>query len=442
LEYDKVKRISSKTHSLSSRHQSTRAGAILPFFAILLPVLLILCAMAINTSHLRLTKTEVNVATDASVHAAGRALSLNQSTQSAIDNALAVAALNTVNGAPFSIPDPDSQLDFGVSDRGSSGEERYSFTEIPRDQIDSGLVTVNSVRLLGDVNTPMLFRGFLDLESVDVQQQSVATQVDRDIALVLDRSGSMYWFYSDTTWYYVFNDLRSRGKITNTERNNANNAIWNTHSQTWNSYLTNNVWNKLYADRNRNTSYNQVYNYVYGWRYWTRSPLHSRWDQLTYGVDAFLDVLDMTPQTELVSLVTFSSGSSLNYSLSSSYDNIRNYVTNVRPIGATAIGQGIQTGIPSIMTASNSRNFAAKSIVVLTDGVNNVNLSPVSVATDMVAQYDITLHTVTFTSGADVEQMEEVATIGHGRHYHSEDGSNLVEIFEEIANNLPTILTQ
>ena len=38
--------------------------------------------------------------------------------------------------------------------------------------------------------------------------------------------------------------------------------------------------------------------------------------------------------------------------------------------------------------------------------------------------------------------MEAVAAAGGGRNFHDDDGSNLVPIFEEIANTLPTILTE
>jgi Ca-activated chloride channel family protein len=38
--------------------------------------------------------------------------------------------------------------------------------------------------------------------------------------------------------------------------------------------------------------------------------------------------------------------------------------------------------------------------------------------------------------------MKSVADIGGGKHYHAATGAELVAIFEEIANNLPTIFTQ
>ncbi len=419
-----------------------RRGAILPLFAFLLPVLLILCGLAINTAHMRLVKTEMKIATDAAVHASGRAMSINQSTASAILYAKNVAAMNTVNGNPLIISD-DNLVGFGFSSRASSGYGRYSYSAVTRAEVDNQSRQANSISLTGQLNMPLMFRGIPNVNSVNIQTYSIATQVDRDIALVLDRSGSMYWFESQATWDYVFNDMRTRGRISSTERDNAKNGIWNSHAYASSSYINTNTWNKLSADWNRDASYTAVYKFVFDWRNVTnKAPRHSRWDLLNSGVTRFLDVLDGTDQEELLSLATFSSSSWLNYSLTLDYSPIRTYVAGIVPNGATAIGKGIQTAIPSIMTASNARPYAAKTIVVLTDGENNSSPEPDDVARAMVAQYNITLHTVTFTSGGDQAAMEEVAQIGGGKHYHAETGTELIEIFEEIANNLPTILTQ
>ena len=94
------------------------------------------------------------------------------------------------------------------------------------------------------------------------------------------------------------------------------------------------------------------------------------------------------------------------------------------------------------MRGSNARPFAAKTIVILTDGINNGWPDAVDVTRDLVQQYNVTIHTVTFTTGAYQRDMQDVARIGGGKHYHADTGNELVEIFEEIANNLPTILSE
>ena len=195
---------------------------------------------------------------------------------------------------------------------------------------------------------------------------------------------------------------------------------------------------------------------------------NSRWDLLAQGVDAFLDVLGGTTdgtergtdQKELVSLVSFATGSEVLVALTDDdireggvayYQNIRDVMHDLAPRGSTAIGQGLQTGLPPIVDPDWARNnnfsgaaarpFAEKTIVVMTDGVNNQNPDPVTATQQIIGDNAVTIHTVTFTNGADRTVMQEVAEIGGGKAYHANDGDALIEIFEEIANNLPTILT-
>ena len=133
------------------------------------------------------------------------------------------------------------------------------------------------------------------------------------------------------------------------------------------------------------------------------------------------------------------------------YQNLRDVMHDLAPSGSTAIGQGLQTGLPPIVDPDWARNnnfsgaaarpFAEKTIVVMTDGVNNQNPDPVTATQQIIGDNAVTIHTVTFTNGADRTVMQEVAEIGGGKAYHANDGNALIEIFEEIANNLPTILT-
>ena len=51
---------------------SRRDGVVVVLFAIVLPVLLLLSAVAINIAYMQLTRTELKIATDASARAGGR----------------------------------------------------------------------------------------------------------------------------------------------------------------------------------------------------------------------------------------------------------------------------------------------------------------------------------------------------------------------------------
>lgn len=89
-----------------------------------------------------------------------------------------------------------------------------------------------------------------------------------------------------------------------------------------------------------------------------------------------------------------------------------------------------------------ARPFAAKTIVVLTDGEKNASEDPSDAVSEIISQPLVTIHTLTYSKGADQDAMRAVAEAGFGRHYYADDGSELIEIFEELANYLPTILTE
>ncbi len=101
-------------------------------------------------------------------------------------------------------------------------------------------------------------------------------------------------------------------------------------------------------------------------------------------------------------------------------------------------------GLPEIVNGTSARPFAAKTIVILTDGENNNGVAPVTAAATIVAADAVTIHTVTFATDNEEakDDMRGVAATGHGKHYHADTGAELVATFREIADNLPTILTE
>lgn len=421
--------------------RQNRRGAVMPLFAFLMPVFMVVCGLAINVSYLRLARTELKIASDATAHAAGRAMSLHQSTDDAIATAIEVAPMNTVLGQPFNID--SSWVKFGYSSRSGNGYGRYAFDQRSKNSIDNGNAQANSVAIDGELGIDVVVRAFPQFNNVGVATLSISTQVDRDIALVLDRSGSMLWFKDQSQWSSVFYDLYRRGRISYNQYYYAYYGYSNATYSNFDSWISSTTYSRLQSDRNRNTDYNEVWQYCQSLKTDnSRAPIFSRWYFLTLGVNAFFNVLDTTDQEEYVSTVMFATDAELETELALDYAPIRNLVNVTYPNGATAIGRGIQEGIPSIMTAAMARPFAAKTIVILTDGINNQNPDPESVVAQMVQQYNITVHTVTFTAGTDQDSMASLAQAGGGRHYHADEGEDLVSIFEEIANNLPTILTE
>ncbi len=490
---------------------SSRKGAVAPLFAFMLPVLLIFCGFAINLAYMQKVSTELKVATDAAAHAGGRAMSVHQTTDAAIAQAELTAQANLVGGRTISISASENDEDhfdaeFGLSTRGDGGYGMYEFVGVDRDDVDSGFQRATSIAINTRVELPVVFNvmNYGAFGEFAVNRRSVATQVDRDIALILDRSGSMLYYEDDEALTDTLYDLYSTYD-TSEEEGYWMYAYWELSGwwYYWRGYHKEedaesnweflDWWDKYYVDGSssndrliswseyqdataslysREYSNNVIYQleqwtnsghtlgdsfsssegselledmaqFTYDWEYNTsKAARHSRWDLLEDGVDAFLDILDVTDQDELVSLVTFNTNTYVEFDLQSNYDLIRTKVASIKPYNGTAIGDGMLAGVDPIIDGEDARLFAAKTIVVLTDGENNNGEEPEDAAEDIIEDNNVTIHTVTFTPGADQDAMEDVAATGFGRHYHADDGDGLIDIFEEIANNLPTILTE
>ena len=79
-------------------------------------------------------------------------------------------------------------------------------------------------------------------------------------------------------------------------------------------------------------------------------------------------------------------------------------------------------------------------MIVMTDGIHNLGPEPVLSAQE-AATKDIVIHTITFSSDADIKRMEDVAAATGGRHFHAPTAADLARIFKEIASTLPVMLT-
>ena len=168
--------------------QDQRKGVIAPLFAFLLPVLLIFSAFAINLAYMQLTTTQLKIASDAASHAGGRALSWHQDTDRAIEEMDRFARLNPVAGHEIVIPQNDDHMQFGQAILRNG---KYEFIQHSKAVADAGGEIINSVRVFAEVETPMAFR-FRDANTnFNPTRSSITHQKDRDIAMILDRSGSM-----------------------------------------------------------------------------------------------------------------------------------------------------------------------------------------------------------------------------------------------------------
>jgi hypothetical protein len=343
---------------------------------------------SVDLAHMQRARTELRVATDLAAKSAAAALSETNSQAAAILSGQEVAEANRVAGQPLTLADED--FEFGRSTRQADGSWTFA----------GGSAPVNSVRVTGrrtsdapDGPVSLFFSGLFGSGDFQPQLNSTATIIDVDICLVLDRSSSMKLTLTDTA-----------GTM-------SPSSIW-----------------------------------------FCQPPRpDSRWVALENAVNLFLNDVGGGAD-ERVGLVTFGSDyTSCNgiYSPGASID--QNLTSNMALVaaamgtrsntiwnGGTNIDAGIVMG-QNVLTGASARPLAEKIMIVFTDGVyTGANPVPAAIA---AATAGIKVHTITFSNGANLADMQEVAEEGGGSHYHAPDADTLNEIFRLLAGTI-TILTE
>lgn len=426
------------------RQKSNRDGAIIPLFAILLPVLLVLAAYSINLASMQLTTTELRIATDVTSHAGGRALNVFQSmdnptAERVIDKLQETVdryyALNTVAGKTLTPPsDPSSYIQFynlGTRTDLRLDEDFHNQNIVSYSDAREG-TQFNGVGVQANVETNFAFDfkyGGGSLGNFTPTRNSITRQTDRDIAIVIDRSGSMLHYKDNLKLEDVLSDMFDQDYITQTEydialgkkegRFDRNGtpyfASWkdpllyrrrykvsSTHYQYFNRR-----WNRVdgfdtiarmqeFANANPSDprDIDAMITYAKSWegvspdagnrkpgfryRPWKNSgmfndnaPKESRWDYLHRGIQDFVDVLESTPAEETISLVVFDDEAEALQKLTSEYQEVLDDVEDIIPDLGTAIHKGLSEGLLEVLQEDVTRPFTEKIIVVMTDGVNS-----------------------------------------------------------------------
>ncbi len=358
----------------------------LVLMAVTLPLIVMMAAFAIDIAWMQLVRTELRTATDAASRAGAKTLSLSQDEVAARAAARNAASRNLVAGTPLQMVDAEIEIGLG---RQSTRNSRFVFS--PNNPLKNA-VRVTGNRTAASAGGPVnLFLGrVMGVNTFEPSQVATSTQLDRDICLVVDRSGSM------------MRAVVGRG-------------------------VPGGSCNAPHATL-------------------------SRWGGLNIAVAGFLAELNNTAQLEQCGLASYSQAgnrcgitfttSDINAQLDFNYQTIRNemaFLSSQAVAGFTNIAAGIDNGI-LILTDPRARPFAVKTMVLMTDGRKNRGIEPV-ISARRAAGLDITIHAVTFSDEADFPRMRAVAAATGGEHFHAPDAAALERIFRQIAATLPVLLT-
>jgi len=396
-------------------NRPNRRGSIVALAIAMITTMLIIGGFSINLAYIELVRSEQRLATDAAVKAAGVVLGTSQSVDAARTASKLIGAKHQVAGAPLVIT--DAMLSFGVSTGNSNGT--YSFTPITN---PSTATTINAVK--GTTNltqrtgggAPLLaFAGAMtnsanpssSITRFSPTLSAIATRIDIDLCLVVDRSASMAWDLTNQSFSYPA-EMNGKSSIQN--------------------YLT------------------------------VPHATLSRWASMKRAVEIFTTVLSQNPFFPQVALASYASEcefgiyrstlASLDVPLGNDYNGIPTKIGVIgeKPLmGNTNISAGLRIAIDELLNPSNpakKRLTSTKHIVLLCDGMMTAGTSdPVAIATAARA-YNVRISTIAFGAQADVALMQNIATAGGGTSYVALTETQLNQVFRSIAATLPSVLTE
>lgn len=378
-----------------------RSGSMLVLAVAAFAAVALVGGLSINLAYIECVQTEQRLATDAAAKAASITLGQTQSVDQARAKALAIAAAHNVAGKPLTLSNAD--VSFGRSVKDSSG--KYVFTKYPDSDKSLNSASVHSdLTKISSNGAPIQFmKSMFSVKNFNSSRDAVATQIDIDVALVLDRSGSMAWDLSNVPFQYPGQTGRT-------------------------------VMNQKYSSK--------------------PDPTLSRWAALTNAVGVFTGILQASPYQPRIAMATYSSNftfgvwsstvASLDVPLTRNISTIvpaMNAYGQKPLIGNTNIAAGLREGINALSDPSQSRITSTKVIVLLSDGILTQGDDPVALAAT-ARGLNIKVCTIAFSTQADVTLMQNIATAGGGQFYNAPNNTTLTTVFKQIAESLPAMLTQ
>ncbi len=328
--------------------------------AVAIVILLVGAVFSVDVAYMHMVRAELRTATDAAARAGSETLARTQDPVQARLAAVAIAEQNKVAGNGLTLLPSDIQV-------GSLTPNAGRFNFVPN------VAPFTAVRVQGqrlkssaDGSVSLFFSKIFSTNDFQPTQLATASANVRDVALVLDISGSMA----------------------------------------------------------------------------TASGAGTRLSALKTAVNVFLDEVQVHSPTTQVSLTSYSTAPNKILDLTSNFLAVRTQVNSFNAGGLTAIGNALTMGSDSLVNDPLNRSFAFKTVILMTDGNHNTGPGPdVTVATAVARGQ--TVHTITFSAGANQTLMQTVATATTGGiHIHADDAADLAAAFRAIARSLSVTLVE
>ena len=382
-----------------------RRGAMLVPMAAMMFAFVAMCAFTVDVAWMQLIRTELRTSIDSAAKAGAEALARDQSTLSARVAAKYYARSNKVAGKQVNLKNSDIEFGQNVQRRDGSWEFRLGirpYTAV-RVSVQYGQRQRNS-----PIN--LFFSHLLGDPTFSPGETATASHQENEVVLCIDRSHSMCFDLTGRSFTYARNNPLADPRLSGFLKN----------------YLA------------------------------PPHPTGSRWAAANNAVDAFLAEANSAFRKPKIALVSWGSdivdnranprvwrAVTLEAQLKDHYNLIENKMRQLSSkmmIGGTNLSAGLDEAKDHITSRQHSRTSATKTIILMTDGEWNQGRPPQESARDCLSA-GVIVHTVTFLPGSDQRTMKEVAQIAGGRHFHAENEAQLREVFQELARNLPVVLT-
>ncbi len=340
-------------------------------------------AFAVDVAYMQLVRAELRAATDAAAKAGALELRLTDGDGAAARAAaIATAARNTVGGRQLTLN--GSEITLGRSVYSGDGTYQFVANQTPYTslRINSNLTPSSA---MGSVR--LFFGNMLNTSTFSPQQVATASQLQQEIVLCLDRSGSMAWDMTGIDYSYP-------------------------------------------PGRNANKK---------------PDPLLSRWAALDTAVDVFISILSSQRTKPRVGLVTWSAttrneaAATRDVEMTTTYSTITNSVNSRfnKPLeGATNMSAGIDAAVQQL-TEPGISTLANRTIVLMTDGEWNEGSDPI-LSAQKAASAGVIIHAIGMLS-QDTTTLQQIATITGGEFIAAANVTELQAAFTKIARMLPVV---